>query len=128
MLNESTYNPSHYDNEIEKSHKLIKKYMEELVECEIGLDIYKKAKEEEKNFDNKEIKGEVNMATIEQIREEIEGFKVDIFGRIVVVEFENYFLEVKLYDMEGLEISKDTLVEVIFNKYENAYKGVGNNE
>lgn len=57
------------------------------------------------------------MVTIESIKEEILGFTKEENTGIVEVEFEDYFLEVDLKDLQGLEINKDTLAEVIFSKY-----------
>lgn len=58
------------------------------------------------------------MATIETIKEQILGFEVQEKFEIVEVEFEDYFLEVDLKDMEGLEINNDTLAKVIFENYQ----------
>lgn len=57
------------------------------------------------------------MATIETIRDEILGFEVKDKFEIVEVEFEDYFLEVDLNDMKGLEINNNTLAQVIFENY-----------
>lgn len=63
------------------------------------------------------ILGGNQMATIETIRDEILGFEVKDKFEIVEVEFEDYFLEVDLNDMKGLEINNNTLAQVIFENY-----------
>lgn len=55
------------------------------------------------------------MVLIEQIKSEILSY--EILKDVIEVEFEDYILEVKIVDMEGLDINKDTLAKVIHEKY-----------
>lgn len=56
------------------------------------------------------------------IKDEIIDFKV--LKEIVEVGFEDYILDVDLKDLKGLTINKDTLAEIIFNKYETENKDI----
>ena len=55
------------------------------------------------------------MVTIDSIKNKIIRFAAG--ADTVEVEFEEYILEVDLKDLEGMEINKNNLATVIFNKY-----------
>ncbi|SQB34465.1 hypothetical protein [Clostridium cochlearium] len=55
------------------------------------------------------------MVTIDSIKNEIIRFTAG--ADTIEVEFEDYILEVDLKDLEGMEINKNNLATVIFNKY-----------
>lgn len=55
------------------------------------------------------------MVTIDTIKSEILGYTIE--QEVIEVEFEDYILEVDIKDMEGLEINKNTLSKVIYEKY-----------
>lgn len=56
------------------------------------------------------------MATAKQIREEIEEFK--ILDDVVEVEFDEFILHVDKSDMTGMDINKETIAQVIAEKYQ----------
>lgn len=55
------------------------------------------------------------MVTVETIKEEIEGYSIE--KDTIDVEFDDYILEMDKTDMQGLEITKENIAKVIFEKY-----------
>lgn len=55
------------------------------------------------------------MITVDIIKNEIVNFTIE--KDIVDVEFEEYILEVDLKDLKGMEVNKDNLAKIIYQKY-----------
>lgn len=56
------------------------------------------------------------MATAKEIREEIEQYRV--LDDVVEVEFDEFILHVDKNDMSGMDITKETIAQVIAEKYQ----------